>query len=113
MSHHRSRRSLVHKLISCTKTLIYYCNYKTKNTKNKDRNRCLSVSALKLCDAEKENTEGYLKSMDLKRLSWVFFVLAVISLVCYPASVTAGDIVHDDDLAPKKPGCENDFVLVL
>ncbi|KAL8503392.1 hypothetical protein ACS0TY_022215 [Phlomoides rotata] len=24
----------------------------------------------------------------------------------------AGDIVHDDDLAPKKPGCENDFVLV-
>ncbi|XP_051129812.1 signal peptide peptidase-like 2 isoform X2 [Andrographis paniculata] len=29
-----------------------------------------------------------------------------------PAKVTAGDIVHDDDLAPKKPGCENDFVLV-
>ncbi|OIT27923.1 signal peptide peptidase-like 2 [Nicotiana attenuata] len=30
----------------------------------------------------------------------------------YPAKVTAGDIVHHDDLAPKKPGCENDFVLV-
>ncbi|CAL5442573.1 unnamed protein product [Camellia sinensis] len=26
--------------------------------------------------------------------------------------VSAGDIVHDDDLAPMKPGCENDFVLV-
>ncbi|GAB2224629.1 hypothetical protein Droror1_Dr00005392 [Drosera rotundifolia] len=26
--------------------------------------------------------------------------------------VRAGDIVHDDDRAPKKPGCENDFVLV-
>ncbi|KAL5747509.1 hypothetical protein ACOSP7_024511 [Xanthoceras sorbifolium] len=50
--------------------------------------------------------------MDLKRLSWVILVLAAISLVCHPTSVTAGDIVHDDDLAPKKPGCENDFVLV-
>lgn len=50
--------------------------------------------------------------MDLKILSWVFFVLGVICLVCYPASVSAGDIVHDDDLSPKKPGCENDFVLV-
>ncbi|KAJ4712057.1 Signal peptide peptidase-like [Melia azedarach] len=50
--------------------------------------------------------------MDLRRLSRVVTVLAVISLLCYPASVTAGDIVHDDDLAPKKPGCENDFVLV-
>lgn len=26
--------------------------------------------------------------------------------------VRAGDIVHDDDKAPKKPGCENDFILV-
>nr|GEZ10441.1 signal peptide peptidase-like 2 [Tanacetum cinerariifolium] len=25
---------------------------------------------------------------------------------------SAGDIVHDDKFAPKKPGCENDFVLV-
>lgn len=36
-------------------------------------------------------------------------------ILCYfdsPATVTAGDIVHDDDSAPKKPGCENDFVLV-
>ncbi|MBA0593434.1 hypothetical protein Gorai_010377, partial [Gossypium raimondii] len=42
----------------------------------------------------------------------VFLITALISLVCQVCSVTAGDIVHDDDLAPKKPGCENDFVLV-
>ncbi|KAE8055379.1 hypothetical protein FH972_012220 [Carpinus fangiana] len=47
--------------------------------------------------------------MDLWRPCWVVFVLGVISLVC---SVRAGDIVHEDDLAPKKPGCANDFVLV-
>lgn len=39
-------------------------------------------------------------------------VLALISLVCHDCTVRAGDIVHDDDSAPKKPGCENDFVLV-
>ncbi|KAK9047934.1 hypothetical protein SSX86_033104, partial [Deinandra increscens subsp. villosa] len=32
--------------------------------------------------------------------------------VCNPNPVIAGDIVHDDKFAPKKPGCENDFVLV-
>ncbi|XP_059444159.1 signal peptide peptidase-like 2 isoform X2 [Corylus avellana] len=47
--------------------------------------------------------------MDLWRTCWVVFLLGVISLVC---SVRAGDIVHEDDLAPKKPGCANDFVLV-
>lgn len=51
-------------------------------------------------------------SMDLRSLCRVIFVTALISLVCQPCSVTAGDIVHDDDSAPKKPGCENDFVLV-
>ncbi|EOY24765.1 PREDICTED: signal peptide peptidase-like 2 [Theobroma cacao] len=50
--------------------------------------------------------------MDLRSLCRVIFVTALISLVCQPCSVTAGDIVHDDDSAPKKPGCENDFVLV-
>ncbi|WCJ26299.1 SIGNAL PEPTIDE PEPTIDASE-LIKE 2 [Euphorbia peplus] len=39
-------------------------------------------------------------------------VVVVITLVCYPYFVIAGDIVHDDASAPKKPGCENDFVLV-
>lgn len=50
--------------------------------------------------------------MDSQRLCRVIFLTALISLVCLPCSVTAGDIVHDDDSAPKKPGCENDFVLV-
>ncbi|XVE57897.1 hypothetical protein DITRI_Ditri04bG0127200 [Diplodiscus trichospermus] len=50
--------------------------------------------------------------MDLLGLYRVIFVSALILLFCLPCSVTAGDIVHDDDLAPKKPGCENDFVLV-
>ncbi|XVF10584.1 hypothetical protein REPUB_Repub07fG0195000 [Reevesia pubescens] len=50
--------------------------------------------------------------MDLQSFCRVILVTALISLVCQPCSVTAGDIVHDDDLAPKKPGCENDFVLV-
>lgn len=41
------------------------------------------------------------------------FVCAVILLVSSNVyTVSAGDIVHDDDSAPKKPGCENDFVLV-
>ena len=47
--------------------------------------------------------------MDSRRLSRV---LAVISLVCHVCTVRAGDIVHGDDTAPKKPGCANDFVLV-
>ncbi|OAY56509.2 signal peptide peptidase-like 2 [Manihot esculenta] len=50
--------------------------------------------------------------MDLKKFCLLISVAAVISLVCYPPSVTAGDIVHDDDSSPKKPGCENDFILV-
>ncbi|KDP25425.1 hypothetical protein JCGZ_20581 [Jatropha curcas] len=50
--------------------------------------------------------------MDLEKLCLVIYIVAVISLVYYPSTVTAGDIVHDDDSAPKKPGCENDFVLV-
>ncbi|KAM1584853.1 signal peptide peptidase-like 2 isoform X1 [Malus sylvestris] len=51
--------------------------------------------------------------MDLQRLCGLVFVSALtVLLVCNPSSVTAGDIVHDDDSAPKKPGCENNFVLV-
>ncbi|KAK6158208.1 hypothetical protein DH2020_005522 [Rehmannia glutinosa] len=40
------------------------------------------------------------------------FSSALLMFLSSPVRVTAGDIVHDDDLAPKKPGCENDFVLV-
>ncbi|XP_021820817.1 signal peptide peptidase-like 2 [Prunus avium] len=50
--------------------------------------------------------------MDSQRLCGLVFVSALILLVSKPSSVTAGDIVHDDDSAPKKPGCENNFVLV-
>ncbi|KAF5734815.1 Signal peptide peptidase-like 2B [Tripterygium wilfordii] len=48
------------------------------------------------------------------RMEWQKLCLVVIfvSLACQPLFVAAGDIVHDDDSAPKKPGCENDFVLV-
>lgn len=51
--------------------------------------------------------------MGLQRLCGVILASALVSFVCQPISVIAGDIVHDDDLAPKKPGCENDFVLVI
>lgn len=39
-------------------------------------------------------------------------VFAVILLnCCY--SVIGGDIVHQDNVAPSKPGCNNNFVLVI
>ncbi|GFZ01368.1 similar to SIGNAL PEPTIDE PEPTIDASE-LIKE 2 [Actinidia rufa] len=51
--------------------------------------------------------------MDLRRICCVVCIYAVVLLFFNsPCSVTAGDIVHDDDSSPKKPGCENDFVLV-
>ncbi|KAL0643994.1 hypothetical protein Bca4012_042284 [Brassica carinata] len=50
--------------------------------------------------------------MDSLRFLRILLVSASILLVSLLYTVTAGDIVHQDDLAPKKPGCENDFVLV-
>ncbi|CAL5360094.1 unnamed protein product [Camellia sinensis] len=52
--------------------------------------------------------------MDLLRFCCLVFIHSVIVLLIFNNSyfVSAGDIVHDDDLAPMKPGCENDFVLV-
>ncbi|XP_039056001.1 signal peptide peptidase-like 2 [Hibiscus syriacus] len=50
--------------------------------------------------------------MDMQSLCRLILLPALFSVVFHPCSVTAGDIVHDDNLAPKKPGCENDFVLV-
>lgn len=44
--------------------------------------------------------------MDLRRVG------LFLSLCALVLSVRAGDIVHQDNKAPKKPGCENDFVLV-
>ena len=51
--------------------------------------------------------------MDLTKVCWLIFASAVILLLQSTAPVAAGDIVHDDELTPKKPGCENEFVLVL
>ncbi|XP_076907789.1 signal peptide peptidase-like 4 isoform X1 [Bidens hawaiensis] len=38
--------------------------------------------------------------------------LALFALICSFPVVLAGDIVHQDDVAPKRPGCDNNFVLV-
>ncbi|KNA24407.1 hypothetical protein SOVF_015570 [Spinacia oleracea] len=44
--------------------------------------------------------------MDLHRVG------LFLSLCALVVSVRGGDIVHHDDEAPQKPGCENDFILV-
>ena len=52
------------------------------------------------------------ESMESQGVWRVVLVSALVLLVCHTGLVTAGDIVHHDEKAPKKPGCENDFVLV-
>ncbi|KAF3441507.1 hypothetical protein FNV43_RR15421 [Rhamnella rubrinervis] len=47
--------------------------------------------------------------MDLQTA--VVLVLVVV-LMLSPSLSSAGDIVHHDDIAPKRPGCDNNFVLV-
>ncbi|KAF7152426.1 hypothetical protein RHSIM_Rhsim01G0159800 [Rhododendron simsii] len=39
------------------------------------------------------------------------FCALIVVLIC-SSPVHGGDIVHQDDKAPKRPGCDNDFVLV-
>lgn len=53
--------------------------------------------------------------MDLQQRHFLggFAISALVLLLIFPCHVTAGDIVHHDDLTPKKPGCENDFILVI
>lgn len=47
------------------------------------------------------------------QMCWVIGILAVMLVILNSAAtVRAGDIVHDDESAPKKPGCANKFVLV-
>ncbi|KAI4303375.1 hypothetical protein MLD38_039015 [Melastoma candidum] len=46
--------------------------------------------------------------MAASRLAWFFLVFSSCSVVL----VFGGDIVHDDDISPKRPSCDNDFVLV-
>lgn len=54
--------------------------------------------------------------MELKlkdRALYGYVVWAALAVVLLSSSlVFAGDIVHQDDIAPKRPGCENNFVLV-
>lgn len=51
--------------------------------------------------------------MVLLRIRTIVCLYAIIVVVFNDwSSVLAGDIVHDDDSAPKKPGCENNFILV-
>lgn len=50
--------------------------------------------------------------MALEKIYWIFAASAVILLLHCTSPAIAGDIVHDDDSTPKKPGCENQFVLV-
>jgi hypothetical protein len=40
-------------------------------------------------------------------------VLAVLLASALAGAAAGGDIVHQDDQAPKIPGCSNDFVLVI
>lgn len=49
--------------------------------------------------------------MELDRLR-LASAAVVLCLAAAPGRVLAGDIAHDDELAPKQPGCENVFVLV-
>ncbi|KAI3498290.1 hypothetical protein L1887_34062 [Cichorium endivia] len=44
--------------------------------------------------------------------SRIVLEVVVLSLICSVSLVFAGDIVHQDDIAPKRPGCDNNFVLV-
>lgn len=43
---------------------------------------------------------------------FVWAAFAVFLLLSSSSLVFAGDIVHQDDVAPKRPGCDNNFVLV-
>ncbi|KAI5655467.1 hypothetical protein M9H77_32654 [Catharanthus roseus] len=51
--------------------------------------------------------------MGFERICSVIYLYAILLVIfSSPAKVIAGDIVHDDDSAPKKPGCNNVFILV-
>ncbi|KAL8495230.1 hypothetical protein ACS0TY_019403 [Phlomoides rotata] len=49
--------------------------------------------------------------MELRNRVLYCSLYAVAVLLCC-SDVFAGDIVHQDDVAPKRPGCDNNFVLV-
>ncbi|XP_021767087.1 signal peptide peptidase-like 4 [Chenopodium quinoa] len=43
---------------------------------------------------------------------WRFLGICCLFVGWFSSGVYGGDIVHEDNKAPKKPGCENNFVLV-
>ncbi|KAG9157655.1 hypothetical protein Leryth_014169 [Lithospermum erythrorhizon] len=50
--------------------------------------------------------------MELKKGVFYCAVIAIVLLSSSVSFILAGDIVHQDDVAPKTPGCDNNFVLV-
>nr|XP_017247953.1 PREDICTED: signal peptide peptidase-like 4 isoform X2 [Daucus carota subsp. sativus] len=49
---------------------------------------------------------------ELARLNLAAVLVIVATLLFSSSLVFASDVVHQDNIAPKKPGCDNDFVLV-
>ncbi|CAA2992964.1 signal peptide peptidase-like 4 [Olea europaea subsp. europaea] len=50
--------------------------------------------------------------MELKNRALYCIFCTVLAVLLSSAAVSAGDIVHQDDSAPARPGCNNNFVLV-
>ncbi|KAI3434329.1 PA domain-containing protein [Psidium guajava] len=48
----------------------------------------------------------------MKKKQLIIGVAWLLIVSSSPSSVLSGDIIHQDDVAPKRPGCENNFVLV-
>ncbi|XP_050237724.1 signal peptide peptidase-like 4 [Mercurialis annua] len=49
--------------------------------------------------------------MEIRKLGAVIYLIVGV-LAWTPWLCSAGDIVHHDDISPKRPGCDNNFVLV-
>lgn len=45
--------------------------------------------------------------------SCCFCVVFAVFLLIFCSLVNGGDIVHQDNVAPHRPGCNNNFVLVI
>ncbi|KAG5626709.1 hypothetical protein H5410_011927 [Solanum commersonii] len=50
--------------------------------------------------------------MEFKKVDCSICAVFVVVLVLCTGLVSGGDIVHQDDIAPSRPGCSNNFVLV-
>ncbi|XP_075473566.1 uncharacterized protein LOC142504586 isoform X2 [Primulina tabacum] len=65
-------------------------------------------------DAVKSRHKEEIAPINMKLSHGISQILCVVLLMlfCIPHDVTAGDIVQDNELTPKIPGCANYFVLV-